>query len=134
MIGEGDDVIFGMGDDASFGYLQAVETADVGHKVWYIGDIGDMTPIDKKGVLLSSELWNLEGAYTTFVEEINEGTFGEKPYDLTLANGGISLLKTKYIPAKVWAEIETAKKEIIADEIEVPKATTLGATKAVLSE
>ena len=48
-------MIFGMGDDASFGYLQAISNANVGHKVWYIGDIGDMTPIDTKHVLLSSE-------------------------------------------------------------------------------
>jgi simple sugar transport system substrate-binding protein len=134
MIAEGDDVVFGMGDGASFGYLQAVETADVGHKVWYIGDIGDMSPIDKKGVQLSSELWDLKGAYQTFVKEIDNGTFGEEPYDLNLANGGVSLLKTKYIPAKVWAEIEKAKQEIIAGKIEVPKATTLDAAKAVLSE
>ena len=48
VIAQGADVIFDMGDGASFGYLQAVETAKVGHKVWMIGDIGDLTPIDKK--------------------------------------------------------------------------------------
>lgn len=134
MIAEGADVIFGMGDGASFGYLQAIETANVGHKVWYIGDIGDMTPIDKKGVLLSSVLWNFNEAFKTFVEQIEEGTFGEKAYDLNLKNGGISLLKTEHIPSSVWGEIETAKKEILAGEIEVPEATTIGAAKAALTE
>jgi hypothetical protein len=32
------DVIFAMGDEASFGYLQAIETANVGPR-GYIGDI-----------------------------------------------------------------------------------------------
>ncbi|MBS1679127.1 MAG: BMP family protein [Actinobacteria bacterium] len=134
MIAEGADVIFGMGDGASFGYLQAIETANTGNKVWYIGDIGDMTPIDKKGVLLSSVLWNFDGAFKTFVEELEEGTFGEKAYDLNLENGGISLLKSKHIPASVWKEIETAEEEILAGKIEVPEATTIGAAKAALKE
>lgn len=134
MIAEGADVIFGMGDGASFGYLQAIETANVGHKVWYIGDIGDMTPIDKKGVLLSSVLWNFDGAFKTLVEQIDEGTFGKDTYDLNLENGGISLLKSKFIPASVWKEIEKAEKEILAGKIEVPEATTIGAAKATLTE
>lgn len=134
MIAEGADVIFGMGDGASFGYLQAIETANTGHKVWYIGDIGDMTPIDKKGVLLSSVLWNFDGAFKTFVEQLEEGTFGEEAYDLNLKNGGISLLKTKFISSGIWGEIEKAKKEILAGTIEVPETTTIGAAKAALSE
>jgi len=134
MIAEGADVIFGMGDGASFGYLQAIETANTGNKVWYIGDIGDMTPIDKKGVLLSSVLWNFGGAYKAFVEQLEEGTFGEEAYDLDLENGGISLLKTKHIPGSVWNEIEKAKKEILAGTIEVPETTTIDAAKAALSE
>lgn len=133
MIAENADVIFGMGDGASFGYLQAIETANAGHKVWYIGDIGDMTPIDKKGVLLSSVLWNFEGAFKAFVEQLEAGTFGEEAYDLTLENGGISLLKTKHISGGVWGEIEKAKKEILSGAIEVPETTTIGAAKAALS-
>ncbi len=134
MIAEGADVIFGMGDGASFGYLQAIETANAGHKVWYIGDIGNMTPIDKKGVLLSSVLWSFNGAFKTFTEQLEEGTFGEEAYDLNLENGGISLLQTKHIAGNVWSEIEKAKEEILAGEIEVPETTTIGAAKAALSE
>jgi hypothetical protein len=57
-----------MGDNASFGYLQAVESAKVGHKVWMIGDIGDMTPIDKKHVFLSSVLWNFTSVFTQAIK------------------------------------------------------------------
>src|SRR5260370_3229022 len=57
-------VIFGMGDDASLGYLQSISNANVGHKVWDIGDIGNIGPIDTKHVLLSPELWNFPGALT----------------------------------------------------------------------
>lgn len=132
MIATGADVIFGMGDDASFGYLQAIETAKASHKVWYIGDIGNMTPIDKKHVLLSSVLWNFTGAYEKFIEEINEGTFGKEGYVLTLKDGGISLLKSPYIPASVWSEIEATKKKIEAGEIKVPEDTKIEQVKAQL--
>src|SRR5919204_19280 len=63
VISQGADVIFAMGDGATFGYLQAIESAKVGHKVWFIGDIGDLTPIDKHHVFLSSVLWSFTRAY-----------------------------------------------------------------------
>jgi simple sugar transport system substrate-binding protein len=133
MIADGADVIFAMGDGASFGYLQAIETANPGHKVWFIGDIGDMTPIDKKGVFLSSVLWDFTGAYKQFIKEIDDGTFGQQGYDLTLANGGVSLLKTKYIPANVWSDIQAAQKKIVSGQINVPNYSKISQVKAALN-
>jgi basic membrane protein A and related proteins len=133
MIADGADVILTMGDGASFGYLQAIETAKPGHKVWMIGDIGDMTPIDKNGVFLSSVLWNFGGAYKQFIKEIDDGTFGQKGYDLTLANGGVSLLKTKYIPASVWSDIQDAQKKVVSGQIQVPNYSKINQVKAALN-
>ena len=132
MIASGADVIFAMGDDASFGYLQAIGTAQPGHKVWYIGDIGDMTPIDTSHVLLSSVLWNFAGAYKEALQDIKNGTFGTHGYNLTLGNGGISLLHSKYIPASVWAKILVAQKGIENGTITVPVTTTSGAAQKEL--
>jgi len=129
MIADGADVIFAMGDGATFGYLQAIETANPGHKVWYIGDI---SPIDKQHVLLSSVLWDFTGAYDNFIQEIDQGTFGRQGYNLTLANGGISLLKTKYIPASVWSEVQQAKQKIISGQIKVPVDTKSDQVQAEL--
>src|SRR5579859_1222539 len=108
MISTRADVIFAMGDGASVGYLQAISTAKAGHKVWYIGDIGDYTQIDTAHVFLSSVLWNFTKAYETFIGEIEHGTFGQKGYNLTLANGGISLLHSKYISSSTWGLIAKA--------------------------
>ena len=63
-------------------------------------------------MLLSSVLWNFTNAYKRSSADIEHGTFGTHGYNLTLANGGISLLHTKYIPASVWAQIATAQKGI----------------------
>ena len=134
MIATGADVIFAMGDDASFGYLQAISTAKAGHKVWYIGDIGDFTPIDTAHVLLSSVLWNFTAAYKAFIGEIQNGTFGQQGYNLTLANGGISLLHCKYISAPVWADIQKAQKGIENGTIKVPDTTTACKTQALLKK
>jgi simple sugar transport system substrate-binding protein len=132
MIASGADVIFAMGDDASFGYLQAIGTAHPGHKVWYIGDIGDMTPIDTNHVLLSSVLWNFANAYKQALQDIKAGTFGTHGYNLTLANGGISLLHSKYIPASVWAKIMAAEKGIESGQIKVPLTAKAAQAQAEL--
>jgi len=133
LMSAGADVVFGMGDDASFGYLQAISNANVGHKVWYIGDIGNIGPIDTKHVLLSSELWNFTGAFTQAVQDIKNGTYGRHGYNLDLANGGISLLQTSYIPANVWSEIQSDQQKIISGQLNVPDTTTLPQVKALIS-
>jgi basic membrane protein A len=124
LIGTGADVIFGMGDDASFGYLQAIENAKVNHKVWYIGDIGNMTPIDKKHVLLSSVMWSFTSAFNKAVRDVNAGTFGTHGYTLNVNNGGVYLLKTKYIPAATWTQIATDQRGIASGKIRVPVTGT----------
>ena len=130
VINQGADVIFGMGDGASLGYIQAVETAK--KKTWYIGDIGNIAPIDKKKIQLSSVLWNFTGAYKQAIKDIDGGTFGEKAYDLDLQNGGISLLKTPYAPLSTWAVIAKAQKGIIAGTVKVPTTTTKSAVDSLV--
>ena len=134
VIATGADVIFAMGDGSAVGYLQAISTAKVGHKVWYISDIGDFTPIDTAHVMLSSVLWNFTNAYKTFIGEIQNGTFGHKGYNLTLANGGISLAHSKYISTSVWAQITTAQSAIEKGTINVPDTTTAGKVTALLKK
>lgn len=125
----GADVVFGMGDGASFGYLQAAETA--AKKVWFIDVIGDKTPIDKKHVLLSSVLWNFTQVFGQAVKDIENGTYGTHYYTLGVKNG-ISLLKTKYIPAPVWAAVVKAQKGIANGTIKVPLTPTKGAVDKYL--
>ena len=80
-------------------------------------------------MLLSSVLWNFTGAYKTFIGD-QERDLREHGYNLTLANGGISLLRSKYIPASLWAQIMTAQKGIRSGTINVPDTTTAGGHEA----
>ena len=123
LISGGADIVFGMGDGASFGMLQAVETATPptgASKVWFIDVIGDKTTVDKKGVLLSSVLWNFSGIFEQAIADINAGTFGNHGYTLDVANGGISLLKTANISADASSAVQTALDGIKGGTIKVP--------------
>jgi basic membrane protein A and related proteins len=132
VIAQGADVLFTMGDDASFGYLQAIETAKVGHKVWMIGDIGSMAPIDTHHVFLSSVLWDFTRTFERAIRDVNAGTYGAHGYDLNLQNGGISLLKTPYIPARVWAELTRARAQIVSGKITIPVAHKASAVEQLI--
>lgn len=119
LIASGADVIFGMGDGATHGYLQAVEAAD---GVKYIADIGDVTSgLSNPDVLLTSVLWNYAPTYEAAIKDVEAGTFGEKGYSLTVENGGLSLQQTDNLTAEIQAAIETAM-AAIADGSIVPTA------------
>lgn len=120
VIGAGADVIFGQGDGASFGMLQAVETgkSTAGGKVWFIDVIGDKTPIDK-GNLLSSVVWNLVPVFSAMVEDMKADKFGTHGYSIQLSDDSVHVLKTAHIPDDVWGELEAVKQQIIDGSLKI---------------
>jgi basic membrane protein A and related proteins len=130
VISAGADVVFGMGDGSSFGMMQAVETAKApagATRVWFIDVIGDKRKIDKKGVLLSSELWDFAPIYTRAIKAVNAGTFGST-YFLDAKNG-LSLLKTNKAPASAWAKVAAAQRKIANGSVKVVSTATERAVK-----
>jgi basic membrane protein A and related proteins len=128
VIGAGADVVFGMGDGASFGMLTAVQNATKpGKKVYFIDVIGDKSKVDKKGVLLSSELWDFTPIYTQAIRDVNAGKFG-KTFVLGAKNG-LSLLKTNKAPASAWAKVAAAQRRIANGSIKVVVTPTEAAVK-----
>jgi basic membrane protein A and related proteins len=128
-IASGADVIFGMGDGATLGYIQAVETSK--KKVWFIDVIGNPSPIDKKGAILSSVLWDFSKVFKQAIADINKGTYGTKYYTLGL-NNGVSLMQTKYIPGPVWKQIQETRKKILNGSIKVPLTPTKASVVALM--
>jgi simple sugar transport system substrate-binding protein len=120
VIGSGADVIFGQGDGASFGMLQAAETnkSTGGGKVWFIDVIGDKTPVDK-GSLLSSVVWNLVPVFSAMIEDLKANRFGTHPYSIQLADDSVRLLHTKHIPDDTWAYVESVRRQIIGGQIKI---------------
>jgi simple sugar transport system substrate-binding protein len=133
-IGAGADVIFGQGDGASFGMLQAVETrkSTNGGKVWFIDVIGDKTPIDK-GYLLSSVVWNLVPVYSAMIEDLKVNKFGTHPYRLQLSDDSVRLLHTTHIPDKTWSEVEVVRKQIIDGTLKVEPIFEAAQVRALMN-
>lgn len=135
VIAGGADVIFGMGDGSSFGMIQAVETAIApkgADKIWFIDVIGDKSSLDKKGVLLTSVVWDYSVAFTWALDQLAAGTFGTEIYSLDVDNGGMDLLKTPYLTAEVMADVDTAKKGIIDGSIQVTETTSKADVEAMI--
>ena len=131
MIASGADVVFGMGDGATLGYIQAVETSS--KKVWFIDVIGNPTPIDKKGAILSSVLWDFSKVFKAAISDINAGKYGTHTYTLGLDNG-VSLLQTKYIPGPVWKLIGQTRKGILSGKIKVPLTPTKASVTSLINK
>jgi basic membrane protein A len=134
VIGAGADVIFGQGDGASFGMLQAVETRKTagGGKVWFIDVIGDKTPIDK-GNLLSSVIWNLVPVFSAMIEDLKADKFGTHPYRLQLADDSVHLLHSKHIPDKTWSEVEAVRRQIVDGTLKVEPIFDAVQVRALMS-
>lgn len=127
LIASGADVIFGMGDGATHGYLQAVEATP---GVKYIADIGDVSSgLEDPSVLLTSVLWNYGPTYVQAIKDVEAGTFGDEGYKLTTDNGGLSLQETDNLTSEIQDAIAAAMAGI-ADGSIVPTAATTPAEVA----
>src|SRR5215207_7856651 len=130
------DVIFGMGDGASFGMVQAVEehnAQDGANKAWFIDVIGDKRA-EHGGVLLSSVLYDYTGIYKQMLDDLAAGTFG-KTYTMDVKNGAVRLLE---LPDEVSQEakdaVAEAEKSIVDGSVKVSVIGDVDEMKAKLAE
>ncbi|MCC6315086.1 MAG: BMP family protein [Thermomicrobiales bacterium] len=135
-IAAGADVIFGMGDGASFGMLQAVEEhnkSEGANKVWFIDVIGDKRA-DHGDALLTSVLFDYQGIYKEMVQDLEAGTFG-KVYTMDVKNGGVRLLDLpEEIAQDVKDDVAKAQQDIVDSKITVSAISDAGKMKARLDE
>ena len=130
------DVIFGMGDGASFGMIQAIEehnAADGANKAWFIDVIGDKKA-EHGDVLLSSVLFDYSGIYKQMLDDLKAGTFGSV-YTMDVKNGGVRLLE---LPDEVAQEakdaVAEAEKSIVDGSITVSAISDAEEMKAKIAE
>lgn len=120
VIATGADVIFGMGDGATMGYLQAIETAKKDYPLFYIASIGDVSSIvDDTSLILTSVLWDYTPTYVQAIKDIESGKFGTTTYQLTVENGGLYLQDNDNLSPEILAAVEKAKSGIIDGSISV---------------
>lgn len=130
------DVIFGMGDGASFGMLQAIEenNAEEGaSKVWFIDVIGDKKA-EHGDALLSSVLFDYTGIYQQMLDDLKAGEFG-KTYVMDVKNGGVRLLELPEDLAQDAKDaVAEAEKAIVDGSITVSAISDAEEMKAKLAE
>jgi len=132
----GADVVFGQGDGASFGMMQAIseKKKNDGDQVWFIDVIGDKTSIDTEGVLLSSVLFDFTVVYEPMIRDLQAGDYG-KTYTLSVANGGTRLLQFPgAVSAEARAAVAQAEADILSGAVAVSAIADAEAMKARLAE
>jgi simple sugar transport system substrate-binding protein len=133
LIATGADVIFGMGDGATVGYIAAVEESAT--PVKYIADIGDVTDLfSDPSLLLTSVLWNFDGVYADAIAALEDGSFGSTTFPVDLPGGGISLQETDQLTGDIPAALEAAEKGILDGSIVVKAAGSKDELNALLAE
>lgn len=132
------DIVFGMGDGASFGMIQAIREHNEGLAAYkqarFIDVIGDKSGSEAGEYLLTSVLFDYERAYTHMIEGVRNGTFGDV-YTMNLQNEGVRLLD---FPLPVSDEtvkaVEGARKAIIDGKIKVSAVGDAGGVERRLDE
>jgi simple sugar transport system substrate-binding protein len=123
VLAAGADIVFGMGDGASFGMIQAIREFNDGkqpeQQARFIDVIGDKSESEAKDFLLTSVLFDYTGAYTQMITDLQNGTFGSV-YTMDLENEGVRLLDYPIeVKPESEKEVEKARKGIVAGTIEV---------------
>ncbi len=123
VIAAGADIVFGMGDGASFGMIQAIREQNEGRtvdtQVRFIDVIGDKAKSEAGEDLLTSVLFDYRTAYKTMITGLQKGSFGSV-YTMNLENQGVRLLPfPDTVPEATTTRVEEARTRIIAGEIKV---------------
>lgn len=123
VIAAGADIVFGMGDGASFGMIQAIRERNEGRaadqQVRFIDVIGDKSGSDTGEILLTSVLFDYQEAYRTMIAGLRNGDFGSV-YTMNLENDGVRLLEFPATVARATiVKVDETRKRIIAGEIDV---------------
>ena len=130
VIAAGADIVFGMGDGATFGMIQAIRehNTDVpeGERVRFIDVIGDKSDSDAADLLLTSVLFDYTGAFNQLIDDLEAGAFGSV-YTMDLENEGVRLLDPPVeVAEETMTRVDEASQGILDGEIEVPAISDAG--------
>lgn len=132
------DIVFGMGDGASFGMIQAIREHNQGlaldKQARFIDVIGDKSGSEAGEFLLTSVLFDYHGAYRHMIESLRDGTFGDV-YTMNLQNKGVRLLDFPHpVEDATVRAVSDASQGIISGKTSVSAIGDAGGVKRRLVE
>ena len=121
MIDQGADIIFPVAESAGIGALRAARDAGA-RAVWAETD-GCVSVEAYCDVLLTSAVKGIDVAVLESIRDSVSGTFDNRTYLGTLANGGAGLapyhLQQDAVPAELDARIDELETELVSGELEI---------------
>lgn len=133
IIAAGADVILGMGDGATVGYIAAIEEAST--PVKYIATIGQPGDLVKDpATVLATVEEDFTGAFVAAIEDVGNGTFAQQPYTLSVVNGGLTLVEGPAVTSEVSAAVAEARSAIEKGTLVVDPVQTKDAVAALLNQ
>lgn len=137
VLGAGADIVFGMGDGASFGMIESVSAHNAENPdqpARFIDVIGDKLADNPDGAILTSVLFDFAPTYEQMLRDLDAGAFGAV-YTLDLRNGGVRLAT---LPAdldpETSAAVELAEADILSGAIVVSAIGDAAGMNARLDE
>lgn len=137
VLGAGADIVFGMGDGASFGMIESVSAHNAENQdqlARFIDVIGDKSADNPDGAILTSVLFDFAPTYEQMLRDLDAGRFGAV-YTLDLRNGGVRLAA---LPAdldpETGAAVALAEADILSGAIAVSAIGDAAGMNARLDE
>jgi basic membrane protein A len=139
LLEDGAQMVLILGGAASLGAQRAVEARRGHNETLFITAVSDRSTTRKLEpgsvpYMLGSLVWDLRGAYRRAIRDLRAGTFGDHPYALTLANGGVELYQTGRMPHDAYEAAIEAGERIDAGKIDVPVTPTREAVEQLIAE
>jgi len=122
VLAAGADIVFGQGDGAAWGMIQAIrdhneQHADVPAK--FIDVIGDKSDSEAKDFLLTSVLFDYTATYLQLIDDLEQGTFGSV-VTMNVENNGVRLLEPEIdVSEENWAQVQETREKIVSGDITV---------------
>ncbi len=130
LIRDGAQVILGLCGPGAVTIVREIER--VARERQFVGAIGDKAIVDLEDWVLTAIQWNLEPTLRRAIADVRAGTFGERPYRLDLAGGGLEVLYTGRTPYDAYELAKAAKRKIEQGEITVPRTSDPDALAALV--
>jgi basic membrane protein A len=131
LLDSGSQMIFALGGASTLGALRAVEERQGENQ--YIGVVGDKEFFNRDNYVLESIMFDTRPAFRAALHDLRAGTFGDRPYKLTLRNRGVWIYRTGRTPADAYDEAVRAERRIQAGKLAVPLTPTRDAVEALLA-